>query len=147
MFLRMDEFPPKEEIEEKLKRSLALLMHHDSHLLEKDVNELSISHRLALYLQQLFDSWDVDCEYNRNLDDKKRLDEDIVRPDIIVHHRGKGNNLMVIEMKKMTSTDEADASDSGKLRKYKEQLGYQYVVFLKIGTGYDHCGEYSYSIL
>jgi len=147
MLLRMDEPSPKEEIEEKLKRSLALLIHHDSYLLEKDINERSISHRLALYLQQLFDSWDVDCEYNRNLDATKHLDEDIVRPDIIVYHRGTNNNLMVIEMKKMTSTNKADASDSRKLRKYKEQQGYQYAVFLKIGTGYDHCGEYSYSIL
>jgi hypothetical protein len=52
----------------------------------------------------------------------------------IVHHRGKPENLLVIEVKKSTSkiSDEADLT---KLQRLRRQLGYQYVLFLRFGCG------------
>lgn len=45
----------------------------DRPLFERDVNERSISHRFAMYLQQEVDSWrdgwDVDVEFNRDVRD------------------------------------------------------------------------------
>jgi hypothetical protein len=98
------------------------LMINDAELLDINVNERSVSHKFAEYLQQKFTGWHVDCEYNRKMRDRKTLnvsydnvtDDDIdaksVFPDIIVHHRQTDENLLVIEMKKMgmdTSKDEA----------------------------------------
>ncbi len=142
--LRMGEMPSKKEIDDKLKSSLDLLYHHDSFLLTNDLDELTISHKLASYLQQKFDAWNVDCEYNREQGGSKRLNGNIVRPDIIIHHRGTKDNLLVIEIKKMTGTPENDTSDFSKLKKFKEQKGYKYAVFLKIGTGSDNSGNYSF---
>jgi hypothetical protein len=70
---------------------------NDSHLLEVGANERSITHRFAVYLERFFPEYHVDCEYNRNGIEAKRLkvfkkkidsdDEDgvTVFPDIIVH--------------------------------------------------------------
>ena len=147
--LRMGEAPSEKEINERLKRSLDMLYFHDLFLLKNDVVETAISHKLALYLQQQFDDWHVDCEYNRNyLGDVKRLDGDIVRPDIIIHRREtRADNLMVIEIKKMSRTPADEADGLCKLKKYKERMGYQHAVFLKIGTGSQNCGKYSFKYI
>lgn len=76
------------------------LMKIDSYLLQVDANERSISYRLGLHLQSFFTDWDVDCEYNRDGVEPKRIGyldlhpdgaEDAeartVFPDIIVHKR------------------------------------------------------------
>ncbi len=142
----------REEIEQKLNMCIELLRKKDFYLLEVNVNERTISHKLALYLQELFSSWHVDCEYNRYKKNPKRIDSlhkelssgiqmnpldgkaHTVYPDIIIHNRGTDDNLVVIEIKKMTSTEENDKFDLMKLRKYKKQLGYRYAVFLKLGV-------------
>jgi hypothetical protein len=82
-------------------------MGHDIFLLEKDVGERAISHRLGLYLQSKFSEMNVDCEYNRkgsNIDAKRfgpKVKSRPVYPDIIVHKRGDdSNNILAIEVKK-----------------------------------------------
>ena len=147
-----------EEIQKKIDFAIALLLQQDAHLLRIDVNERSITHRLALYLQEEFSEWHVDCEYNRNGDDTKRLhipknlDKYVVSsrtddtkgstvfPDIIVHRRGTSENLLVIEVKKTTSQI-ADDFDLLKLREYKNQLRYKYAIFIKFVVG-----EYDVSV-
>jgi hypothetical protein len=136
----------KDLIESALTDAIEQLLRSDSYILDKDVNERSISHRLANYIEPHFPGWNVDCEYNRNHDDSKRLDiyprkvqsddtqATTVYPDIIIHRRGTDENLVVIEMKKTTST-EADEYDLGKLRAFKTQLGYQFAIFIKVATG------------
>jgi len=136
--------------EDKVKLSvnaaLAELLKHDSYLLEKDVNERSISHRLAAYLQSQFSGWHVDCEYNRNHDVVKRLqleprhatDQDVeavtVFPDIIIHQRSTDENLLVIEMKKTTTHENRDY-DIKKLKAFKGELKYSFAAFVQLETG------------
>jgi hypothetical protein len=143
---RMGEAPPKEEISEKLKSSLAILYQQDLYLLKEDSAETSIAHRLALYLQQKFDAWHVDCEYNRDYSGNiKRINGRIVRPDIIIHRRDtRSDNLVSILIKKMARNRSEKEKDLEKLRGYKEKLGYRYAIFLEIGTGSEDCGKCSF---
>ena len=53
--------------------SLNLLFEKDRYLFINNVNERSISHMLAFYLKFQFKNWDVDCEYNKNHEDPKRI--------------------------------------------------------------------------
>jgi hypothetical protein len=145
--------PSIDEVHRKIDQAITLLLEKDIYLLQIDANERAISHRLGLYLQILFEGWHVDCEYNRNLDQIKRLEQyedffDVsqrvwniaetdpitVFPDIIVHERGTHNNLLVIEMKKTTSQIGSDF-DYLKLKEFKYQYGYPHALFLKLITG------------
>jgi CRISPR/Cas system-associated exonuclease Cas4 (RecB family) len=113
-----------------------------------DVNERSLTHKLAEYLEAGFAGWDVDCEYNRNHETPKVLhlvgsetrtdntDAKTVFPDIIVHERVTDYNLLVIEVKKSTSR-ETDHRDLAKLQLFRGELGYRYAVFLKFETAVD----------
>ena len=140
------------QVKRKVRAAIELLIRKDPHLLKIDVNERSITHRLALHLQNAFKGWDVDCEYNRNRYDTKKLivgndvhvtvetvrtdDEQgrTVYPDIIVHHRDTDENLLVVEVKKTTS-HVAKEFDLNKLCEYKRQLGYSHALFLSFVTG------------
>lgn len=136
----------KKLIAHALHEALNTLVRADAEIFLSDINERSISHRLACYLETFFPGWNVDCEYNRNHDNPKRLkirrrkissddtQATTVFPDIIVHRRGTDENLLVIEMKKTTS-QESDKYDFGKLQAFKSQLGYQFAVFVKVKTG------------
>jgi hypothetical protein len=135
----------KEKIEQALNKALGALLERDVDILRADVNERTISHRVAGYLEPYFSGWNVDCEYNRNHDDSKRLkirrrqvpnddtQAQTVFPDIIVHKRGTDENLLVIEMKKTTS-QETDDLDLHKLKAFRDQLGYKFAVFAKVRT-------------
>ena len=141
----------RDEIEKKVRRSLALLLKQDRFLLEIDVNERSITHKLAEYLQLEFPEWHVDCEYNRSGPLPKRLqitadtpvraddtEAQTVYPDIIVHRRNTDENLLVIEVKKSSNRNRAEW-DRQKLEAFKEaeDYKYDYAVFLKFETRND----------
>lgn len=135
----------KMDVGDQVKRALERLLELDGFLLTVDANERSITHRLAMHLQQEFYDWHVDCEYNRDGHDPKELsighlepDEhdtqaQTVFPDIIVHIRGRPENLLVIEIKKSTSKVPAD-KDMTKLVEYQRQLGYRFALFLELLT-------------
>jgi hypothetical protein len=83
----------------------------ETHLLEKDLGERTLTHRLAVHLEKQFAGWDVDCDYNRLGERTLRLpkativstDDALgksVYPDIIVHQREIPNNLLAIEVRK-----------------------------------------------
>jgi hypothetical protein len=122
----------KDKIKENLKKAIAELLEKDWWLLQQDLNERSISHRLALYLETLFPDYEVDCEYNgdvtegnygrkrikflrEKLDELHKLtirergyDEEIISktvyPDIVIHKRGcNERNLFIVEIKKSTN--------------------------------------------
>lgn len=98
-----------------------------------------------MYLQQYFPDWSVDCEYNRDGIEPKRLghlelypdSEDVeaktVFPDVIVHRRGTRRNFLVLEFKKSTSRVDRQI-DLRKLWGYKQQLGYEHALFVEVGT-------------
>ena len=106
----------KVEVKDKIEKALKKLKDKDFVLLKNDLNERTISHRLAIYIEDIFTEYDVDCEYNKIPEGSKILDiiprkgsvdDDTkavtVYPDIIVHKRDTNNNFMVIEIKKSTN--------------------------------------------
>lgn len=131
------------KIREKIINAYKLLLKNDSHLLIVDANERSITHKLAEYLQLEFPQYNVDCEYNRKglgikkLDSFKKniksddTDATSVYPDIIIHHRGTENNLVVIEAKKLSNL----GNDDEKLLAYKKDLKYKYAFAVKFFVG------------
>jgi hypothetical protein len=109
---------------------------------------------LAEYLQLEFPKWHVDCEYNRLGDENKVKKLDIpgigkphvrdtetktVFPDIIVHHRKKKENLLVMEVNK--AKGKADTGDVEKLQAFTEEpeYEYQYRLFLRLGAKLQRC--------
>lgn len=138
-----------DEVRTRLETAYNVFLSRDAHLLAVNANERSITHKLAEYLQLEFPEWNVDCEYNRVGDLPKRLigavepvlsddtDGTTVYPDIIVHHRGSAENLLVIEAKK--STTAVGGGDTDKLKAYKSEHGYlfAYAVVVPVGTAAD----------
>jgi hypothetical protein len=126
--------------------ALEQLLKRDAYLLQVDANERSITARLAMYLQEALPDWQVDCEYNRDGVDPKRLQhldlypdsEDTeaktVFPDVIAHIRGTKRNYLVIELKKTTNTVPREV-DLGKLRGYKRELTYVHALFIELSAG------------
>ena len=139
-------FPSQSQLDDIVGRGLEKLFREDGPLLAADANERSISHRLAIYIEELLPTWDVDCEYNRSHHDPKTTmlrvesttndDEhaSTVFPDIIVHHRDTDDNLLVIEMKKSSSRISSE-QDRQKIESYRRPpLCYRHAMFLKIRT-------------
>jgi len=138
------------EIRKKVEKSIKLLLKNDSSLLYYNAHEISITHKLAEYLQLEFPELNVDCEYNRNGHesvkkladwtkkheeelDKDQNNEKNVFPDIIVHQRGKRDNLLVIEVKKSVNNDNGD-SDKDKIQAFRDELEYDYGLFINFKT-------------
>lgn len=134
----------REDIHTKLHAASRLLEEAHGALFERNVNERSLTHWLAVILGPMFPGWDVDCEYNRDELETKRiviasevpnevpsddLHAETVFPDIIVHHRGTDENLLVIEAKK-SNNPRGDQRDRCKLRGYlsvdEGGLGYEF---------------------
>lgn len=122
---------------------LARLVAQDADLLVLDVNERTITGKLAEYIQELLPDWTVDPEYNRIRNRVKQVQMDgewvKVVPDVIAHRRNTGDNLLVLEAKKVGDL-EAEDRDRRKLRALKEQQGYQYAVFLRLRIGPNNPG-------
>ncbi len=130
----------------KVKKALKLFMREDKDLLCRNVNERSITHKIAEHLQSQFKELKVDCEYNRHGSDTKTIlkcvegqtstdcvDAVTVYPDIVVHKRGvDACNLLVIEVKK--SNGNAASRDKWKLKQFTDPKQYKYKLglFLEI---------------
>ena len=139
-----------EEIKKKVLDSINELYFKDYYIIDNDVNERSITHKLAIYLQNQFTDYDIDCEYNRNMKSPKEIvfietsKKGKVFPDIIVHKRGEAsNNLIVFEIKKCKNDNVTDRyletkkHDIEKLKGYvnnndEVSLNYKYGFFLEI---------------
>ena len=110
-----------EQIIKNLDSGISDLLERESDNLKRGLKELNISTHLAFYLKRYFPDYDVDPEYNGDIDktnDRKALDiarnrilevsrrsnfKDSykISPDIIIHKRKTNeNNLVVIEVKK-----------------------------------------------
>jgi hypothetical protein len=142
----------REQVDHLLQRASRDLLDTDAYLFEANVNERSLTHKFAEYLQAAVGpEWSVDCEYNRYGNDTKKVEEvkDLVGwevatdetksrtvyPDIIVHKRGPaGPNLLVIEAKKNASEGDYKI-DWMKLERIKDQFGYSFAAFINFVTG------------
>jgi len=57
----------------KVVRALGEFYARETHLLDKDLGERVLTHRLAVHLENQFAGWDVDCDYNRLGERRLRL--------------------------------------------------------------------------
>jgi len=161
-----------DDLKLKIKDSISKLLENDDFLIEHDVSERSITHKLAIFIAEQFYEYDVDCEYNSNVENnsgkkyiyflrekaiklnllKERDGDDefvsrIVYPDIIVHKRGRNDsNLLIIEVKKSSSQTSSEY-DHEKLSRYTSakdgnELNYQFGVFIEISVKNDQ-GKYN----
>ncbi len=108
-------------IVESVELAIGQLIENEGRNLRRGLHELNISTHLSFYVKSYFEGYDVDTEYNGDIDkpnDRKALDiarnriEEVrqkpnaqnnykLNPDIIVHKRESNEkNLVVIEVKK-----------------------------------------------
>ena len=146
-----------QEIKEKVIIALQCFYSNDAYLIDKNVHERALTFRLGMYLQILFSSWDVDCEYNKNIETFRtnkllhirceqngecRTCADIrsctVFPDIIIHKRGTSENQLVIEAKCNANKTQKN-NDLEKLQAYLDEptLHYKYGLFIDFKESVD----------
>lgn len=152
------------QLEEAVQEAVQLVYKNDKHLIQyhcnfnsktgktrlskKDyhVNERSIVFRFGCYLQSilckrnLFTGYDLDCEYNRNGDQPKKLPrfENGTYPDIILHKRGSNEeNTLVMEFKGYwCKASEALENDMKKIEMFTKQQGiYKFSVGMLVFLG------------
>jgi len=91
----------------------------ESFLLERDLGERVLTHRLAVHIEHQFSGWEVDCDYDRLGERTLRLphgsivstDDHLAKsvyPDIVVHQRAIPNNLLAIEVRKAINHQPVD---------------------------------------
>lgn len=139
--------PQLNAVQSWVNEAIGILLKRDLFMLQANVNERSITHKLAEYLQGQLPEWTVDIEYNRDGHESKTLNLPVkndvqsndvhartVFPDIVVHHRNTNENLLVIEVKK-SSNPEGGEWDQRKLAEYKRQLGYLHAASICFEVG------------
>ena len=98
----------------KLIAALQEFYAREAYILEKDLGERALTHRLAVLVEKHFAGWEVDCEYDRLGERTLRLpkgsiastDDHLAKsiyPDIVVHQRDIPNNLLAIEVRKASN--------------------------------------------
>jgi hypothetical protein len=119
---------------------------HETWLLEHDLGERALTHRLAVHLEPQFQGWQVDCDYDRLGERTLRLprgtivstDDHLAKsvyPDIVVHQREIPNNLLAIEVRK-ASNHQSPEHDRHKLRALTDPhlwFAYWIGVYLELG--------------
>ena len=98
----------------------------ETFLLQRDLGERALTHRLAVHVERQFSGWHIDCNYDRLGERTLRLphgsivstDDHLgksVYPDIVVHQREIPNDLLAIEVRKDSNHQPID-HDQHKLR-------------------------------
>jgi len=124
-------------IKRRTRHCIEKIYEDDSDLIDRGNYEVTISCKLAQYLFIEFKEYDVDCEYNRHLNDKKEATingkKKVIRPDIVIHKRGTDeNNLVYLEIK-TDHNAQSRKKDYDKIRAMTKQDGdykYQLGVFI-----------------
>lgn len=132
------------EILVKVNNACHKFIKNDLHLLKVNASERSMTHKLAEYLQQEFSDFNVDCEYDRDRSNPKKVvswgrcnhmgprssprapNTERVFPDVIIHKRDTNKNIIVIEAKK--SNRHNQEHDRCKMRAYTQSGGLSYQV-------------------
>ncbi len=150
----LGELPAEWEDMDRFVKAVQCFIENEKFLLKNDLNERTMTHKLAKYLQKEYCEYDVDCEYNRmpngsSYDEgvaKKILNMDgmnfeectkgetsnfTVFPDIVIHNRGDNeNNFLVIEVKKKKNNSK-NGCDFKKLEAFTTQMNYKYDIYLE----------------
>ena len=122
-------------IKRRIKHCIEKIYEDDSDLFDRNNYEVTISSKLAQYLFKEFKEYDVDCEYNKHINQEKRVKElnQNIRPDILIHRRGTDeDNLVYIEIK-TDHNREARTNDYDKIKtmtKQKEEYRYSLGLFI-----------------
>ena len=131
---------------DKIVAALGEFYTRETWLLEHDLGERTVTHRVAVHLEKQFDGWEVDCNYDRLGERTLRLpkgsivstDERLgksIFPDIVVHHRAVPENLLAIEVRK-ASNHQPPEHDQHKLRALTDPhlwFAYRIGVYLVLG--------------
>ena len=99
---------------EKVVKAVEAFYAGEGVLFDKDLGERTLTHRMAVHLEQQFDGWEVDCDYNRLGERLLKLphgtivstDDELgksIFPDIVVHRRAVPENLLAVEVRKATN--------------------------------------------
>lgn len=132
---------------DKVVRALGEFYARETYLLEKDLGERTLTHRLAVHLERQFEGWDVDCDYDRLGERTLRLpkgsivstDDHLgksVYPDIVVHRRAVPENLLAVEVRK-ASNHQPPEHDRHKLRALTDPhlwFAYRIGIYLTLAT-------------
>lgn len=118
----------------------------ETFLLDKDLGERTLTHRLAVHCEKHFSGWEVDCDFNRLGERTLRLphgtivstDDHLgksIYPDIVVHQREIPNNLLAIEVRKSGNHQPLE-HDQHKLRALTDpHLWFAYWIGLHLSLG------------
>lgn len=138
----------RKRLEQKVVQALNKLYERDEYLIRNNINENGENHvseraivfRFGIYLEEVlrcdseFAKYNLDNEYNRNIDEVKQLPkhENGVYPDLILHKRGNNDdNMLVIEIKTWWNPD--IRADIEKLQAFTDSTGkYKYRFGLSI---------------
>ena len=139
--------PSRVLVERRVAVALDSLILNDAYLILNGAAERSITHKLAEYLQQVFRSWHVDCEYNKwgsgikilpLRDQDGWIEDSPVYPDIIVHRRGtpvhpdNPPHCLVVEARKHPATAKKIRRDREKIDRFLDtQLRYRYGLLIE----------------
>ena len=119
----MESKPTVEELKQFVKDALNEFYRNDAELITLGVREDTMSHRIAVYLEQIliekgYKKYHVDREYDKHGKLPKWLKPKIPsngyshRPDIVIHERGNdNNNLLLVEVKKNKALTDGDNDD------------------------------------
>lgn len=117
----------KEDIFQKVTNAIDKFYETDLCLLKNRMNEVTVSGRLAFYLQELFVDYKgyfIDIEYYRlkvSRDKSQDIRKDRIRCDILLHSRqyyeNRVDNLLAIEVKLENSIDDGN-SDMCRLEEF-----------------------------
>jgi hypothetical protein len=113
-----------EIIIEKIEIAIDELFSNDSWLLEKDLSEKSITHKLAEYIQPLFLDYNVDCEYNGD------VGRDNPEEDLLGRKRIAALTEDLIELGLLNPIRHKDLLEQD----YQERLVYPDIIIHKRGT-------------
>ena len=113
----------------------------DNNFIDINAHERSIFFKFGLYLNKYLDSnnllkkYDLDAEYNRDIEGFKRLANrpNGCYPDLILHKRGSNeNNILIIECKGWWADDKDIEEDKEKIIAFLNSERYKYMFGLLI---------------
>lgn len=130
-----------------LKNAVDKCYENDKTLIDRSMEQASVA-RIFYYMQRTIDTddrfeqfreYNLDCEYNKNMYNPKRLhpDEWGKRPDIILHKRLENTkNILILEFKNGSDTNQQNhniEADYEKLKEFTHQQGvYKYSLGVSI---------------